>query len=255
MALVHSIQTFSAVDGPGLRCVVFLQGCPLRCLYCHNPDTHDVHQGEEKTVDEVMEEVLRCQPYYGRRGGLTLSGGEPLLQPGFAAGLFARCRRFAVATALDTSGCLSGPAVRRAVELADLVLLDVKYTDATRYRELVGGGRGLSITDCRLSIGPAVFELDRVKEFLGMLDELEKPFWVRQVIVPGWNDSEADADALADMLRPHKTLQRVELLPFRSLGRWKYERLGRTFELADTPEADPEQVARLEERVRLRLGS
>jgi len=240
---IHSIQTFSAVDGPGLRCVVFLQGCPLRCLYCHNPDTHDVHQGEEKTVDEVMEEVLRCQPYHGRRGGLTLSGGEPLLQPGFAAGLFARCRRFAVASALDTSGCLGGPAVRRAVELVDLVLLDVKHTDADRYRELVGGGRA-----------DAVFGLDRVKEFLALLDELKKPFWARQVVVPGWNDSDADADALADVLGPHKTLQRVELLPFRDLGRWKYERLGRTFALADTPEADPQRVAQLEDRVKRRLG-
>jgi len=240
---IHSIQTFSAVDGPGLRCVVFLQGCPLRCLYCHNPDTHDAHQGEQKTVDEVMEEVLRCQPYYGRRGGLTLSGGEPLLQPGFAAGLFARCRRFGVATALDTSGCLGGPAVRRAVELADLVLLDVKHTDATRYRELVGQGRA-----------DAVFDLGRVTEFLALLDELKKPFWARQVVVPGWNDSEAHADALADVLSPHKTLQRVELLPFRDLGRWKYERLGRTFALADTPEADPQHVAQLEDRVKRKLG-
>lgn len=244
MTRVHSIQTFSAVDGPGLRCVVFLQGCPLRCLYCHNPDTHELlGGGEVKTADEVMDEVLRCQPYYGRKGGMTLSGGEPLLQPAFAAELFDRCRRYGIHTALDTSGCVGGPAVRRAVELTDLVLLDVKHADPARYHRLVGG------------TGGAVFELDRVLEFLALLDKLDKPFWARQVIVPGWNDSEGDADALADLLRSHKTLQRVELLPFRGLGRWKYERLGRSFALAGTPEADPEHVARLEERVKQRLGS
>jgi len=242
---VHSWELVTAVDGPGTRLTTFLSGCPLQCLYCHNPDTHEAAGGREMSVQEVMDEVLRCQPYFGSRGGLTLSGGEPLAQAKFAAELFARCRRYRVHTALDTSGCLAGAAVRTAVERVDLVLLDVKDARPDRYRELTGG---------TLKPGQAVFELDRVKEFLALLDELDKPFWVRQVIVPGWNDSEGDMDALGDLLRPHKTLQRVELLPFRSLGRWKYERLGRTFALADTPEAAPRHVEDLERYLKRSLN-
>ncbi|MEN6304363.1 MAG: 4Fe-4S cluster-binding domain-containing protein, partial [Armatimonadia bacterium] len=137
-AQIHSIETLGALDGPGLRTVVFFQGCPLRCAYCHNPDTWAA-QGTEMTADEIIARVQRSRPYFGRNGGVTLSGGEPLAQPQFAAELLRRCRDLGIHTAVDTSGACLNDAVKEALQHADLVILDLKHTEPDAYNALTGG--------------------------------------------------------------------------------------------------------------------
>lgn len=224
---VHSIQTLGGVDGPGVRCVVFLQGCPLRCLYCHNPDTWPVGGGQPMNSDEVVRAVQRVRPYFGRHGGVTLSGGEPLLQADFASEILTDCRRCGIHTAVDTAGFALTPAVRTALEHTDLVLLDIKHTDPRRHRELTGG------------------DLGTVLAFLQHLAEHNTPLWVRQVIVPGWNDTAADVSALAAMLRGKPNVQKVQLLAYRKLGSWKYQQLGLNDRLEGTPELPPDRLAAL----------
>jgi pyruvate formate lyase activating enzyme len=229
---VHSFETLGALDGPGLRCVVFLQGCPLRCQTCHNPDTWSPTGGTAMTVAEVVARVSRLRPYFGREGGVTLSGGEPLAQPHFAAAILRQCRALGVHTALDTSGVGGAPAARIVLPHTDLVICDLKATDAGRYRDLTGGS------------------LTATWDFLRCVTRAGVPLWVRQVIVPGWNDTEADAQRLGEALRKLPTLARVELLPYHTLGLAKWEALGRPSPLCDVPPADPAHVARLEQLVR-----
>jgi pyruvate formate lyase activating enzyme len=232
---VHSIQTLSGVDGPGMRCVVFLQGCPLRCLYCQNPDTHPTTAGEEMPVEKVMQSVLRCRPYFGANnsGGLTLSGGEPLLQAKFAAELFRLCRQENIHTALDTSGCILNNDVEELLNFTDLVLLDIKHTNPHRHLELTA------------------WPLDAVLAFLDHLVQRQIATWIRQVIVPTWNDTPEDIAALAGIVNtrnsagPTKIIQRVELLPYHRLARQKYADLGLAYPLADTPEMDEAKLAKL----------
>ncbi|MGE5531712.1 MAG: pyruvate formate-lyase-activating protein, partial [Bacteroidota bacterium] len=224
-----------AVDGPGLRCVVFLQGCPLRCQYCHNADTWDCQGGTEMTVEEVVARVERQRPYFGAEGGVTLSGGEPLAQPEFAAKVLRRCQELGIHTAVDTSGACLNAAVEEALEYTDLVILDIKHTDPEKYATLTGG------------------KLDSTLRFLEHIRRLGKPLWVRQVIIPGWNDTEDDARALAALLRDVPSLERMELLPYHRMGRKKWEALGLRPGLEGVPEADAEVVARLERVVREEL--
>lgn len=236
---IHSIQTLSGVDGPGMRCVVFLQGCPLRCLYCQNPDTWAcgcappaspaAHApGADIDSAELVRRVMRYRPYFGRDGGVTLSGGEPLLQAAFGEEVFAACRAAGVHTCLDTSGCMWNDAVQRLLAVTDLVLLDVKDCDPERHRRLTGG------------------ELSRTLEFLDRLGEMGKRTWVRQVIVPGRNDTPADARALVALLRGRTNVCKVELLAYHSLARQKYEELGLAYPLADTPDMDLAKLAELQ---------
>ena len=138
MGRVHSIQSLGTVDGPGVRCVVFMQGCPLRCGYCHNPDTWDLAGGEALSADEVFRRVKRLQPYFKNGGGLTVSGGEPLLQEAFTAELFSRCREAGIHTCLDTSGCIFTKDTEALLAVTDLVLLDIKMTTDEEYREYIG---------------------------------------------------------------------------------------------------------------------
>jgi pyruvate formate lyase activating enzyme len=229
---VHSIETLGAVDGPGLRCVVFLQGCPLRCQYCHNPDTWDCGGGTEMSVEEVVARVERSRPYFGKSGGVTLSGGEPLAQPEFAAEVLRRCQELGIHTAVDTSGACWNAAVEEALEYTDLVILDIKHADLAKYSQLTSG------------------ELERTLGFLEQVKRLGKPLWVRQVIVPGWNDTEDGARALAALLREVPSLERVELLPYHRMGSKKWEALGLKSTLEGVPEADADVVARLERMVR-----
>ena len=234
---LHSIETLGAVDGPGLRCVVFLQGCPLRCQYCHNPDTWNCGGGTQMSVEQVVARVERQRPYFGAEGGVTLSGGEPLAQAEFAARVLRRCQELGIHTAVDTSGACLNPAVEEALKYADLVILDIKHTDPEKYTALTG-----SKLDCTL-------------RFLEHLKGLGKPLWVRQVIVPGWNDTEDDARALVALLREVPSLVRVELLPYHRLGSRKWETLGLSSALEGVPEADAEVVERLERVVRNELLS
>ncbi len=225
---IHSIETLGALDGPGTRCVVFLQGCPLRCRYCHNPDTWDVRGGTEMSVGEVVARVSRCRPYFGDAGGLTLSGGEPLAQAHFCTEVLSACRDRKIHTALDTAGGPRTPTVQGAVALADLVLLDVKHTDPSAYRDLTGASLALTLA------------------FLDHLTAIGKPFWVRQVIVPGITDSPAQVAALARLLTGRPSLQRVELLPYHSMARSKWAALNRPYPLAGTPDLPAAALPALE---------
>lgn len=228
MARIHSIQSLGTVDGPGVRCVVFMQGCPLRCGYCHNPDTWELSGGEELSADEVFRRVKRLKPYFKNGGGLTLSGGEPLLQADFAAELFTLCREAGIHTCLDTSGCLFTADTEALLAVTDLVLLDIKMTTDKDYKEYIG---------CPMA-GPLRF-----------WDELEKrgiPVWIRQVIVPGLNDTAENMTRLAALLAEHQNVERVQLLPFKKICAAKYENLGLPFRFGEYPHCSEETIRRLE---------
>lgn len=234
-ARVFKIETLGAVDGPGLRLVLFLQGCPLRCPYCHNPEGWATEGGEPVTVEEILARMKRYEGYY-RGGGLTLSGGEPLAQADFVNALLARCRGEGIHTALDTSACVTGDAARRAVAAADLLLLDVKSADPALHEECFG------------------FPLRSVLDALALREETGGPVWARHVVAPAIDgDCGGSASRLADMLAPYSCVERVELLPFRKLCLEKYDAPGIPFPLRDAPEPPPEALAAMRGALRERL--
>ncbi len=224
---VHSIQSFGTVDGPGVRFVTFLSGCPLRCQCCHNPDTWDAAAGTAYTPESLFGRAIRCRDYFGADGGVTLSGGEPLLQADFASAYFALCREAGLHTCLDTSGCVWNGSVSRLLDVTDRVLLDIKYTNEEDHRKYVG---------CSLA---------SVLSFLGELAARRIPTTVRQVIIPTLNDSEDNIRALAAVARAHSCVDGVELLPFRKLCETKYESMGLSFPLSHIPEPTAARMAQL----------
>lgn len=224
---VHSIQSLGTVDGPGVRFVVFLQGCHLRCRCCHNPDTWDRDGGTVTTPQEIVEKVERYREYFGEYGGITLSGGEPLLQPDFCREVFALCRERGIHTCLDTSGSVLTDAVKDMLRHTDRVLLDWKYTNEADYREYVG---------CRM---------EPVAQFLTYLNEQHIATTIRQVIIPTLNDTEENIERLNAVVAAHRCVDTVELLPFRKLCQTKYDMLGIPFPLADVPEPSAERMQQL----------
>lgn len=224
---VHSLQSLGTVDGPGLRYVVFLQGCPLRCVYCHNPDTWDPAGGAVMGTEELVEKILRCRPYFGAEGGVTVSGGEPLLQAGFVTQLFARLKQEGVHTALDTSGAGDLGKAPALLEVTDLVLLDLKFPTEEGYRQ-----------HCRGSLG-------QTEAFAALVAEKQVPLWVRHVVAPGLNDTLEDMAAVKSWAQRQPTLEKIEWLPFHNLCLEKYQQLGVPFPLADTPPMDREKLDRL----------
>lgn len=224
---VHSIQTMGTVDGPGVRFVVFLQGCNLRCDYCHNPDTW-AHDGAEILIDstELAARANRYRSYYGKTPGITVSGGEALCQQDFVIELFRECKRLGFHTALDTAG--SVPAKQELLELTDLCLLDVKYTTDEAYKQYTGGS------------------LQQTISFLQQLQEASVDTVIRQVIVPGRNDTTEAMDALCELLSGYSCIQKIELLPFRNLCIEKYEAMGIPFPLQEAEQALPEQINELQ---------
>ena len=225
---VHSFQSLGTLDGPGVRFVVFMQGCPLRCKCCHNPDTWDMDGGTEYSADEIVSRAVRFREYFGADGGVTVSGGEPLLQADFVCEIFEKCHERGINTCLDTSGCILNDSVRAMLEVTDRVLLDVKYTSDAKYRENVG---------C---------SLDRPLEFLKYLDEIAVPTTLRQVIIPTQNDTEEQVRALKAIAGAHKNVDKTELLPFRKICQVKYEKMDVEFPFADIPEPTKEQMKCLE---------
>ena len=223
---VSSVQTLGTLDGPGVRFVAFLQGCPLRCACCHNPETWDPAGGEEYTAGRLAEEAERYRGYFGARGGITLSGGEPLLQPDFTAAVFRLCRERGIHTCLDTSGCGGGNA-EAVLEQTDYCLLDVKYATDELYKKYTGGS------------------IIQPMGFLAQLERRHIPTRIRQVIIPGLNDTPQQVEALVRLTEPFSCVTEWELLPFRTLCREKYDRLGVEFRLADTPEPTEEAMAQL----------
>ena len=224
---VHSLQSLGTVDGPGLRYVVFLQGCPLRCVYCHNPDTWDPAGGAVMGTEELVEKILRCRPYFGAEGGVTVSGGEPLLQAEFVTQLFARLKQEGVHTALDTSGAGDLGKAPALLEVTDLVLLDLKFPTEEGYRQ-----------HCRGSLG-------QTEAFAALVAEKQVPLWVRHVVAPGLNDTLEDMAAVKCWAERQPTLEKIEWLPFHNLCLEKYQQLGVPFPLADTPPMDREKLDRL----------
>ncbi|HIT08034.1 MAG TPA: pyruvate formate lyase-activating protein [Candidatus Merdivicinus faecavium] len=222
---IHSIQSLGTVDGPGVRTVVFMQGCPLRCGCCHNPDTWDPQGGEEMSAADIFAKIKRFRPYFGPEGGVTLSGGEPLLQPEFAAELFSLCKAEGLHTVLDTSGCLWNGKIESLLSLTDLVLLDIKQTTNEAYRAYAG-----------CSMESPLF-------FLRQLEARGIPVWVRQVIVPGLTDTAENLERLGILLAPFRCVQKVELLPFHKVCAVKYEKLGIPFPFDCYPAADPAKTA------------
>ncbi|MBQ4051243.1 MAG: pyruvate formate lyase-activating protein [Oscillospiraceae bacterium] len=230
---IHSIQSLGTVDGPGIRAVVFMQGCPLRCGYCHNPDTWDRNGGEETTPEAVFQKIRRFRPYFKKDGGITVSGGEPLLQAEFVKELFALCKTDGIHTCLDTSGCVMNEKTDALLEVTDLVLLDIKMTNDRDYREHIG---------CPM------------EKPLAFLDELEKrdiPVWIRQVIVPGVNDTEENIGRLNSLLKGRKNIERVQLLPFKKICTTKYENMGIPFPFDIYPHCPPETIERLSALVQI----
>lgn len=229
---IHSIQSMGTLDGPGVRFVAFLQGCPLRCGCCHNPDTWETDGGSLTTPEALVGKACRFREYFGKDGGITLSGGEPLLQADFARETFALCREQGIHTCLDTSGCILTDATRALLGVTDRVLLDIKYTNDADYRRFVG---------C---------SLDAPLKFLAYLNEKGIPTTLRQVIIPSLNDSEESVVALRDIARAHQCVDGIELLPFRKMCQVKYDQLGQTFAFGHLDEPSREKMVELERLVR-----
>ncbi len=224
---IHSVQSLGAVDGPGLRYVVFMQGCPLRCIYCHNPDTWDALDGQQITPQQLIAEIDRYLPYFGEKGGVTLTGGEPLLQWEFTEDLFARLQAKGIHTALDTCGHASSLAVQRVLAHTDLVLCDCKFVSEEAYRQYTSGS------------------FQQVLHFLQQAADLGVAVWLRHVIVPGITDSEQNLHRLIHVAQQFPNIQKIELLPFRKLCIEKYQTLGIPFPLEATPACSAETINQL----------
>lgn len=211
---IHSLESFGTVDGPGIRFVVFMQGCPLRCLYCHNPDTWNL-KGEAKyqmAPDELLAEVLRYKNFIAR-GGVTVTGGEPLSQPEFLRVFFRLCREQGLHTALDTSGHIYTSKALEVLDYVDLVLLDIKTLNPDLHLQLTGG------------------KLDNTLLFLDELERRGIDTWIRHVIVPGYTDNDEWLETLARYVSRYKVVRKVELLPYHTMGTFKYEQLGLDYRL------------------------
>jgi pyruvate formate lyase activating enzyme len=225
---MHSWDLSTGVDGPGTRFVLFLSGCPLRCLYCANPDTWHMRDGTPTTVEEVMELIGRYRAFItASGGGITVTGGEPLLQHAFTAEVLHRCKQLGLHTALDTSGFLGAAADDQLLADTDLVLLDIKTFDLATYRQLTSR------------------QLTPTLNFATRLNQLGKPVRIRYVLVPGWTDDREAVDGLATFLAGLGNIVQVDILTFHKLGAPKYEALGIPFPLADTPTPSAELVERV----------
>ncbi len=226
---IHSIQSLAASDGPGLRFAVFMQGCPLRCGCCHNPDTWDFSGGKEYSAEEIVQKASRYKSYFGNKGGITVSGGEPLMQPDFVREIFELSHNEGINTCLDTSGCVMNDEVKNLLKHTDRVLLDLKYTDGELYKNHVG---------C---------EIEKALDFLDYLNKENIPVTLRQVIIPTLNDNEDNIKKLKEIADNHKCVDKIELLPFRKLCQIKYDNMGIEFPFKDIPEPSKETMEKLEE--------
>lgn len=222
---INSIQTLGTVDGPGVRFVLFMQGCPLRCAYCHNPDTWNFAGGYEVSAEEIFEKAKRYREYFGKDGGITVSGGEPTAQADFVRKLFLLCKSEGIHTALDTSGCLWNEKIEKLLEVTDLCLLDYKMCNAEDYEKY---------TRCKK---------ESVDFFLSELQKRSIDTWLRQVIVKGINDSADSVKALYEVADSHPCVKKVELLKFRKLCAPKYENLGVEFPFGNIPETTAEDIS------------
>ena len=245
MGYIHSIQTFGTVDGPGVRFVVFFQGCPMRCQYCHNPDTWDVANGKEKSVDEILEMFERNRAFY-RTGGITATGGEPMMQMDFLLELFAKAKEKEIHTCLDTSGIFFQEAwadannrvgeayekIAKLMAVTDLVMLDIKHIEDVAHEELTGHSNANILT------------------FARYLDEIKKPVWIRHVVVPEITEKEESLAAVGRFLSTLHNVEKLEVLPYHAMGKVKYENLGMEYRLKDTPQLTKDKAKEAEAVIR-----
>ncbi|WP_029069770.1 pyruvate formate-lyase-activating protein [Jonesia quinghaiensis] len=232
---VHSWELVTAVDGPGTRMTLFLAGCPLRCLYCHNPDTMKMKDGEPVTADEIVKRISRYQGIFeATDGGLTISGGEVLMQPAFAANILHQVHAKGIHTTIDTSGYLGAACTDEMLKDIDLVLLDVKAGDEETYKKVTGR-----------SLQPTL-------DFGQRLADAGKEIWIRFVLVPGLTDSFDNVEKIADFVAAWSTVSRVEVLPFHQMGRDKWANLGLKYELDGTQPPSKEDTERVRDQFRAR---
>jgi pyruvate formate lyase activating enzyme len=225
---VHSYETGSRLDGPGIRITLFVSGCPLRCQYCHNPDTWHLKDGTRVGLEQVVTRLGHFAPALrAMEGGLTISGGEALVQFAFTSRVFGAAKSMGLHTALDTSGFLGARATDDYLENVDLVLLDIKSWDPATYRRVTGR------------------EVEPTLRFAERLAAMNKPVWVRYVLVPGLTDDPANVDGVARFVAPMKNVEWVEVLPFHQLGAFKWTQLGLQYALGETPQAGPQLVERV----------
>lgn len=228
MGRINSIFTGSAVDGPGVRSVVFFQGCPLRCAYCHNPETQNPSGGEEISADALFNKISRYANYYGKRGGVTFSGGEVLMQPEFLIELLKLCKGAGIHTCIDTSGCTGNSTPDEIFRLVDLVILDIKMNTESDYEKYIKGS------------------LLKTLDFLEKCEEYNVPVWIRQVTVPHINDTEEQIQMLKKLTVGKKCIQKLQLLPFERLCEKKYSDMGIAFPMGDTPAMDKDRLSELQ---------
>ena len=227
---IHSVESMGLVDGPGVRYVVFMQGCPMRCQFCHNPDTWQ-SGGEQRTAKDVFEQAYRYKNYWGKKGGITVSGGEPLMQMDFLIEFFEAAKAAGVHTCIDTSGVnfvRNEPyfgKFERLMKSTDLLLVDLKIIDPAEHKKLTG------------------HPIDHNLDMFRYLDEIGKPIWIRHVLVPGISDNDQYLDRTREFIQSLHNVQKVEVLPYHSLALAKYQELGIDYALKDAKSPSPERIA------------
>ncbi len=238
---IHSFESFGAADGPGVRYVIFVQGCKMRCKYCHNPDTWRADKGDMYTPSEIIEKALRYKSYWGKNGGITVSGGEPLLQMDFMLELFKRAKKEGIHTTIDTAGnpfTMEEPFFSKFNELmqyTDLVMLDIKEIDPEKHEMLTG---------CKN---------DNIIEMAEYLNEINKPVWIRHVLVPGITDFDEELDKLGDFIRGLNNVEKAEILPYHTFGRYKWDELGIEYPLKGVEPPTKERIENAKKKIALDL--
>lgn len=231
---VHSFESLGTHEGPGIRYVIFLQGCLARCAYCQNPDTWDLNAGTLITAKEAFRKIEKCLPYIrSSNGGVTVSGGEPLLQAGFLTDLFKLCKKMAIHTAIDTSGFLNtdacdNKAISGLIKLTDLFLVDLKAAKTQLHKKLTSRNLGEAIS------------------FIKILESKKKPYWIRYVLVPGINNAKSDMESLKDLISGLKYCEKIEFLPYHTLGKHKWKHLGLKYRLDNTRPATAKDIEKAE---------
>ena len=228
---INSIETMGLVDGPGVRFVVFMQGCPLRCKFCHNPETWKLNgKADNYTPEELIKKILNYKPYFKRNGGVTFSGGEPLMQKEFLLECLKLCKQNDINTCLDTAGSI--PDCEEVLKYTDLVLLDIKGTNKENYKEMTSGN------------------FDNAVKFIKLCEKMNKKLWLRVVIVPGINDTKEYVDELIKFIKPIKNVEKIEFLPYHTLGVHKYEELKIDYPLKGVKDMDQDKCKKLEDMLK-----
>lgn len=227
---IHSLESFGAADGPGVRYIIFLNGCNMRCAFCHNPDTWKKEQGDRYTADELLKKAIRFKPYWKKDGGITVSGGEPLLQIDFVLDLFKKAKAMGITTCLDTAG---EPFTREEpfyskwkelMSLTDTVMLDIKNIDPVKHKDLTG------------------VDNTNILEMAREMSDMGVNIWIRQVLVPGGSDNDETLQQTREFIDTLKTVKRIDVLPYHTLGTFKYEELGIPYRLEGVEPPTPERI-------------